>query len=297
MAERDERRSRRDGPVWIERLASDSFACARSRVAHEHVSLAILTDGHAVMEQRERFEARAGDVVLVPAGAAHRATWSSRTAAWGLGFSAPFFAASDLAPLLDPFERVRSGASAVIAIPAERQEPLVRLCAELFRETAGARAPHGDLAARSLFALILAEVTRAAGRVEPEPRAPGIVADALRFIERRCLDPISLEDVARAVGRSPSYVTTALTRATGKSALAWIIAARMAEARRRLISSDERVEIIAERVGYRDVTHFIRLFRREHGATPAAWRAERLRELARERALEGDVVVQHRGGL
>jgi AraC-like DNA-binding protein len=32
------------------------------------------------------------------------------------------------------------------------------------------------------------------------------------------------------------------------------------------------IEVIAERVGYADATHFIRLFRREHGVTPAAWR-------------------------
>jgi len=46
----------------------------------------------------------------------------------------------------------------------------------------------------------------------------------------------------------------------------------MAEARWRLRGTDERVDIIAERVGYADVTHFIRLFRRVHGLTPAAWR-------------------------
>jgi AraC-like DNA-binding protein len=46
----------------------------------------------------------------------------------------------------------------------------------------------------------------------------------------------------------------------------------MAQARRLLLHSDERVDVIAERVGYADATHFIRMFRREHGATPAAWR-------------------------
>jgi AraC-like DNA-binding protein len=35
------------------------------------------------------------------------------------------------------------------------------------------------------------------------------------------------------------------------------------------------VEVIAERVGYADATHFIRLFRRMYGVTPAAWRSER----------------------
>jgi AraC-like DNA-binding protein len=51
----------------------------------------------------------------------------------------------------------------------------------------------------------------------------------------------------------------------------------MAEARRRLLHSDERIDIVAERIGYADVTHFIRMFRREHGVTPAAWRAAQAR--------------------
>jgi AraC-like DNA-binding protein len=38
------------------------------------------------------------------------------------------------------------------------------------------------------------------------------------------------------------------------------------------LHSGERIDIIAERVGYADPTHFIRMFRREHGTTPAAWR-------------------------
>jgi AraC-like DNA-binding protein len=37
------------------------------------------------------------------------------------------------------------------------------------------------------------------------------------------------------------------------------------------------IDIIAERVGYADSTHFIRMFRREHDATPAAWRAAHTR--------------------
>jgi AraC-like DNA-binding protein len=94
----------------------------------------------------------------------------------------------------------------------------------------------------------------------------------LRFIERNCLRRITPRDVAAAVKRSPAHLTTALRQATGRSTGGWIIAGRMAEARRLLLHSDERIDIIAERVGYADPTHFIRMFRREHGATPAAWR-------------------------
>jgi AraC-like DNA-binding protein len=47
------------------------------------------------------------------------------------------------------------------------------------------------------------------------------------------------------------------------------------------------VDVIAERVGYADPSHFIRMFRREHGATPAAWRAAHARPAAHAPSLAG----------
>jgi AraC-like DNA-binding protein len=67
-------------------------------------------------------------------------------------------------------------------------------------------------------------------------------------------------------------VAGVVRKETGRTVGQWILEYRMAEARRRLRGTDEHVDTIAERVGYADVTHFIRLFRRTHGLTPAAWR-------------------------
>lgn len=259
-------------PVWVERFTHEPGPRTSRPAVHEHTALLYVIEGHVVHEQRGRFDVNAGDVLLVPAGEAHRALRSARTVAWGVGFCAPCYAPSELASLLDPFERARSGASPVVHVPAERHEHLGHLLAELHRETHAARA-HGELVQKSLLALVLAEVTRATSLGGSSQ--PSLVAEALRFIERKCLQPISLSDVARAVGRSPSYVTTALRQATGKSVVEWVIAGRLSEARNRLLHSDELVEVIAERVGYADATHFIRLFRRAHGVTPAAWRAAR----------------------
>jgi AraC-like DNA-binding protein len=224
-----------------------------------------------VVEQRGHFEVQAGDVLLVPAGEVHRFIRKSRTTAFGVGFCAPCYAPSELASLLDPFERARSGASPVVRLPSERHEHVARLLMELHDETRAERA-HGSLVQKSLLALVLAEVTRAASATPFTNHRPSVVADTLRFIERRCLEPISLSDVARAVGKSPAYVTTALKQATGRSVVEWIISGRLAEACNRLAHTDEMVDVIAERVGYADATHFIRLFRRTHGVTPAAWR-------------------------
>ena len=242
----------------------------RVPVTHSFAALGFYTGGRARLEQRGAWSLEPGDVMLVPAGEPHRLVDADAPELWGLRFCAPCFAARNAGALLEPFERVRGGASPVIRIAPDRRPFLDTL----FRELSAATARDADVHL-SFLTLILDEVARAASW--PDRAATrSVVSDSLRFIERHCLGPLSLGDVAAAVGRSPAYVTTALTRATGRSAVAWIVAGRMAEARRLLLHSDERVDVIAERVGYADATHFIRMFRREHGATPAAWRARRL---------------------
>jgi AraC family transcriptional regulator, transcriptional activator of pobA len=274
----------RGGPVQVARHSLGEGRPTRAFAAHELAVLAFYVGGSSVVEQRGRWALRGGDLLLIPAGEPHRLVELTRPEVWTLGFCVPCFATADIAPLLEPFERVRGGASAVVSVPGERHAFLESLFAEL----QDASRPGAAAAAvqRSLLTLVLNEVARAATWPAPlpAPAAGGVVARSLRFIERHCLGPLTLNEVADAVERSPAYVTTALRRATGRSAVEWIIAGRMAEARRRLLHSDEPVEAIAGSVGYADPTHFIRMFRRAHGATPAAWRAARLDESSRQAA-------------
>jgi AraC-like DNA-binding protein len=254
---------------------ADRSGPRRAPVTHSYATLAFYTGGHARMEQNGEYNVREGEVALVPAGEPHRMLELRRAQYWGLAFRVPCFAADSLT-LLAPLERVRDGASAIVAIPSRRHsflESLFRELEELGRTPRGA-ANADEVVQRSLLTLILAEIDQAAiaGGWHREARS-GVVVESLRFIERNCLRRLTPNDVAAAVGRSATYVTTALRKATGRSAGEWILAGRMAEARRLLLHSDERIDIIAERVGYADATHFIRMFRRTHGATPAAWRA------------------------
>ena len=278
-------------PLVQDRIASDGWTVAVTRhahdgprattrhgpVAHGYAALGFYTGGRSRVELNGEWNLREGDVLLVPAGEPHRMLEARSPEFWGLAFCAPCLAAHGGAALLEPFERVRAGTSAVIPIPADRHPYLLGLFREL--ESMG-REPHGsgdavDAVQRSLLILILAEIDRASS-ASGVHRANGrsVVADALRFIERNCLGSLTVREVAAAVGRSPTYVTAALKEATGRSAVQWIVTGRMAEARRLLLHSDEMVDVIAERVGYADATHFIRMFRREHGETPAAWRTK-----------------------
>jgi AraC-like DNA-binding protein len=235
-------------------------------VSHSYAALGYYTGGRSRVELNGEWTVGEGDVLLVPPGAPHRMIETRDLEFWGLSFCIPCIAAESPA-LLEPLERVREGGSAVVRIPAARRGWFEGLFREL--EVIGGETL--DAPQKSLLTLILAEIARASGPAKVASRG-GLVIDALRFIERNCLGPLTLAQVAASVRRSPAHVTTALKQATGRSAVQWIVSGRMAEARRLLLHSDEHVEVIAERVGYADATHFIRMFRREHGATPAAWR-------------------------
>ncbi|MEM9069798.1 MAG: AraC family transcriptional regulator [Myxococcota bacterium] len=252
-------------------------------VTHSYAALGFHTGGHVRVEQNGEWKLSAGDVLLVPAGQPHRMIEMKRSEYWGVAFCVPCLIEQGAAELLAPFERVRDGASAVVRIPAARHTFLQELFKELEDAGRAAAGERRQTVQRSLLTLILHEVDRAAEH--PETGAGGVVAESLRFIEHNCLKPLTLRDVAAAVGRTPAYVTSALSKATGRSAVQWIVAGRMAEARRRLLHTDEMVDVIAERVGYADATHFIRMFRRAHGITPAAWRATH-----RPREFKGSVV-------
>ena len=264
-------------PVAVVRWEHDHGAKpSNTPVTHSYATLAFYTGGGSRVELRGEWELRTGDCLLVPAGEPHRMLQVHSPELWGLAFCVPCFAAAGAFELLEPFERVRDGAPAVVHIAEERHAYLTTLFRELESLSGAEQTPTQSLGAiqRSLLTLILAEVDKASScRGTSVGDGAGVVTSALRFIERNCLRPLTLGEVAAAVGRSPAHVTSALTRATGRSAGQWIVSGRMAEARRFLLHSAERVDVIAERVGYADVTHFIRMFRREHGKTPAAWRA------------------------
>jgi AraC-like DNA-binding protein len=82
----------------------------------------------------------------------------------------------------------------------------------------------------------------------------------------------SLSDVAKALDRSPAYLTDLVRRKTGRTIVSWIVEYRMRSARKLLETTTQSVSKIAEKIGYEDTGYFIRQFRQLHGITPKAWR-------------------------
>jgi YesN/AraC family two-component response regulator len=98
------------------------------------------------------------------------------------------------------------------------------------------------------------------------------LAQVFRFIEAYYHQPISLTDVAQAVGYSPAYLTNLVQTQTGRTVKRWITERRMAQARLLLTTTTQSVSQIAEVIGYADTSYFIRQFRQIHQTSPQAWR-------------------------
>jgi len=239
--------------------------------SHTEHGLTYLVDGWFQMEHGGAIEAGPGTFTIIPAGAPHRPLGGENMDYWMLAFCPTCLGLDEGQPLMSPFRRVRHGALPVLTVAKSRRSWVIRLYRELRDEQTRGAAESPELL-RSLAALLLGEVRRAMPG-EREPAAKGsLVSDALEMIQRRCLESISLEDVAAAVHRTPAHVASVVKKQTGYAVGDWIRAGRVAEAASRLAHTDDTLQEIAEHVGWRDKTHFIRQFRRVYGVTPAAWR-------------------------
>jgi AraC-like DNA-binding protein len=96
----------------------------------------------------------------------------------------------------------------------------------------------------------------------------------IEYVEEHYSRPISLRDVADALGYSPAYLTSAFSRLTGTPVTAWIIRRRIRAAQHLLSDSDQRIVSVGESVGFNDLCYFTRQFVRHIGVTPGRYRRE-----------------------
>jgi len=98
---------------------------------------------------------------------------------------------------------------------------------------------------------------------------------ALDYIAAHYLEPISLDDIARAVGLSAFRVGHLLKQHTGKTALQHIMRLKIQKARELLERTSLSCPDIATEAGFCDQSYFIKHFKRVVGATPARYRRTR----------------------
>lgn len=82
--------------------------------------------------------------------------------------------------------------------------------------------------------------------------------------------------VGVALGLSLSYFSHAFKASTGLAPYQWQLQARIQRAQALLLSASKSLDDATEATGFADAAHFTRMSRKLTGATPPAWRKDRI---------------------
>jgi LacI family transcriptional regulator len=105
------------------------------------------------------------------------------------------------------------------------------------------------------------------------------VSAALRFINQRASEPITVDDVAKAAHLSRSALDQRFLKCLGRTPKAEITRIRIARARAMLgemSNLNAKLSLVAANSGFADYSRFSEFFRRETGMTPAEYRRKML---------------------
>lgn len=112
----------------------------------------------------------------------------------------------------------------------------------------------------------------AARQSNPLPHNDAAAA-AAQFIDNQFSQPIGLEEIAAAAGRSQAYLNRMFRKRFGTTALHRLLQRRAEHARFLLESTDLPIWRVAERCGIPDAQHFNKFVRSMLGSSPSAVRS------------------------
>ncbi len=110
-------------------------------------------------------------------------------------------------------------------------------------------------------------------RLPQEEPVRGYLLHAVRYMEEHMAQPITVRNVADALGLSVSYLHKLFARC-GTSFSAYLTDCRLHRAGRMLRESDEKIYAVAAACGYQDTRYFSRIFQKYMGAKPSEYRSE-----------------------
>ena len=105
--------------------------------------------------------------------------------------------------------------------------------------------------------------------------APWQINRLKAYVEANLSATIAIEQMAELCRLSVSHFARAFKVSLGEPPHRYVVRRRIARAREMMLATDEPLSRVALDCGFADQSHFSRLFRREEGESPNAWRRAR----------------------
>lgn len=208
-----------------------------------------------------------GDVFLIRPGQLTRYI-SDTDLPWTYAWIA--FTGESAAGCLD---RAGFAASPVIRTGADLYDRIVRLTEENILIP---QSPLRWMYASAFLWKMFADLAREASPSVPIPAARQYVLTAIRLIEHRYDQALTVSGLADALGISREYFYTVFKDETGKSPLRYLLEYRVNQACRMLKESSLPIYLIAQHSGFQDQAYFSRKFHQIIGMSPSEFRRNSL---------------------
>ena len=110
----------------------------------------------------------------------------------------------------------------------------------------------------------------------PGRSAAGYVNKTVSYLQEHYAEEVTLQDLGKAVGLSPRYLSTLYSKRTGCSIWRTLVQIRLDHARRLLMTTDLSITRIAADTGFGTNPYFCRCFRKAEGVSPREYRKKKL---------------------
>jgi AraC family transcriptional regulator, melibiose operon regulatory protein len=114
--------------------------------------------------------------------------------------------------------------------------------------------------------------TRARSRLSLQQGGLNKVEQMACFVAQRYTEPLTVDEISRAVALHPNYAMNLFKKAFGTTLIDYLTHHRLSHAQRLLVTSDEKIIEIAFSSGFNSISRFNEAFRRSCGCTPREYR-------------------------
>lgn len=95
---------------------------------------------------------------------------------------------------------------------------------------------------------------------------------AKQYIQQNYMNAISLEEISHMVGFNSAYFSTLFKKVSGSNFVDYCSQVRMNKAKQLLRETNLSIAVICEQVGYQDIKHFTKTFKKKIGLKPNEFR-------------------------
>ncbi|MEC0267776.1 response regulator transcription factor [Paenibacillus anseongense] len=115
------------------------------------------------------------------------------------------------------------------------------------------------------------------GKEKADSSYSTVVATAKQFLDLHYMEDVNLALISEMVGVSESYLSKQFTKEVGSNFIQYLTNLRIEESKRLMKKKGFKITDIAESVGYLNVEHFSRMFKKTTGYSPKLYRESLLK--------------------